>query len=679
MDGGHDLAPELRGGVAAEVDALGRVETGPDHGHVIRRAAGEPAVLVIAGGAGLAGHGHAVKPGLLAGALFDALLHHPGHAVGGIGGEGVDGLGLVVEHDVALRVGHHGVGAALGKHAVVHEGAVGGGHLAHGDAVGQLAEGHGGVGRVVRHQAGEAEALGQVIVGGLRRELVDDLGGHGVERPLERGVDRDQAVVFIAVVVGIPVGAAQVDVGRVVDGGVRGDEPLVDGRGVGGQRLDGRAGGAGRAAVVEAVHGDGDRAVELKAAGLLADAALQRQDAPVVGVHDDDGALQLLGAAGAGEVGGVLVNGVRDRLDVGVLAAVDLIARVEQQGARGLLADALGLHEIPHHVVDDDFFVVGIDLVAVLAARGIGEDQLFGHRVLPGLVVDVALLVHLAQDDLLPLLVVLLVIEGIVVSGLVGDADDGGRLGQRQLRHVLAEVGVRRRLHAVAALSEVHGVEIPFHDLLLVVLLLQLQRAEDLGQLALDRDLVLAGQVLDELLGDGGAAGAGLHAGEHLHEGTGGAVPVHALVLVEALVLDGDQRLLHIFGDLVDIRPDALVVAHQGLELLPLAGGVLVPDGAGLGELVVLQRQVHVRGQEVLHIVGEDAGEQEPRDQQNQQEGAEHLKDGADDGRGDVHREAGGLEGHAQPLGRTGVLFILFHRVRCTSSAFLSMDKAETV
>ena len=142
----------------------------------------------------------------------------------------------------------------------------------------------------------------------------------------------------------------------------------------------------------------------------------------------------------------------------------------------------------------------------------------------------------------------------------------------------------------------------------------------------------MAGQVLDELLGDGGAAVTGLHLGEHFDEGGGGAEPVHAFVLIKALILDGHQGLLHIFGDVLIVDPDALGLVGQRDQLLIFAGGVLIPDGTGLAELIVLQGEVHLRGQEVLDVVGEDTGEQQPRDQQDQHEGAEDLENRADHG-----------------------------------------------
>ena len=260
-----------------------------------------------------------------------------------------------------------------------------------------------------------------------------------------------------------------------------------------------------------------------------------------------------------------------------------------------------------------------------------GEDKLLFYGLTVLGIVDIALLVHLAQDRLLTLLIVLPVIEGVVIRRQIRDADDRGALGKRQLGNVLTEIGLRCGLYAEAALTEVHGVEVPFHDLLLVVLLLKLQRGEYLRELALDRDLFLTGQVLYELLGDGRAAVAALAAGEDRDERTGRAVPVNALVLIEALILDGHQRLFHVPRDLIVIDPYAVLLAGERGELTPLTDGVLIPDRARLVELEVLERKVEVRGQAGLDIVGKDAGEHHPRhkeDEQHRPRCLEHRADG---------------------------------------------------
>ena len=533
---------------------------------------------------------------------------------------------------------------------MIDEGAVGLGHLAHGDAVGELAEGHGGVADVVfvagGHEARKAKALREIVDGGLRAvgQDIHKLRGDGVARPFERVGDAEHAVVAVVVVARIPACAAQVDAAAVIDEGVRRDEPLVDGRGIGGQGLDGRAGRAHGAAVAEAVDRDGHGAVELKAARLDSDAAREREDTPVVGIHDDDGALELLAGAGF-EVGQIRIDRIDHGLEIRVDAAVDLVAAVVEQGARRVIADALELHEIAQHVVDDDLFIIAVGAGDDgLAAGGAFEDQLLGAGGLVGFVVDVLLLVHLAQDRLLPALVVLFVIEGIVVGRHVGDADDRGGFGEREILDVLAEIGLCRGLHAVAALTEVDRVQVPLHDLLLVVLLLELQRAEDFTQLALDRHLVASGQVFDELLRDCRAAEVRLHLGEHLDEGAGGTVPVYALVLVKALVLNGDEGVLHIFGDILIIDPDALILPGERDELLIVPGGVLIPDRTRFAELIVLEGEIHLRGAKVLDVVGKDAGEEQPGDEQHQQDRTEELEHAAHDRGGRVHGEAGGLE-----------------------------------
>ena len=89
------------------------------------------------------------------------------------------------------------------------------------------------------------------------------------------------------------------------------------------------------------------------------------------------------------------------------------------------------------------------------------------------------------------LAVVLLADIGIVERGIVRDSDEAGALGRRQVGDLLAKVDARRTLDTVAALTEVDRVEIPLHDLGLRIALFDLQGAEDLLYLAVDRDLIL--------------------------------------------------------------------------------------------------------------------------------------------------------------------------------------------
>ena len=533
MEGRHDLLPQLGSRVAADLYSLLLVVAGPHGGHIVGGAAYEPTVHILAGAAGLAGHGDAPQGGLGAGAVLHGVLQQIGEGIGGVGLESLYGAGGIVDDDAALAVGKHGVGAAVGEDTVVDDGAVGLGHLPHGAAVIELTQGHGGVGDVVlRDEAGKAQMVDQIVVGGLGtlRQDIHYLGSNGVDGVLQGGVNGDQAHIAAAVVGGQPVDAVEHHVGGVHDRGLRGDEAQVDGRAVSGQGLDGGAGGP---------LGAGGP-VQTEVDGLFSHAAAETQDAPVIGVHDDDGALELLVAApGVGYGFQVGVDGVDIVLDVYIQAGVDIVAAVIQQGLGGVLADALELHQVLDHIVDDHLGIVGVDGLGILLPGAAGEDQFLRHCVLVLLVVDVTLLVHLPEYGLLAVLVVLLVIEGVVIGGQVGDAHDGGALGQGQVLGVLAEVGLGGHLNAVGALPEVDGVEIPLHYLLLVITLLQLKGSEYFRELALDGDVVLAGKVLYQLLGDGGTAVAGVHFGEHGDEGAGSAVPVHALVLIKAFVFNG--------------------------------------------------------------------------------------------------------------------------------------------
>ena len=127
-----------------------------------------------------------------------------------------------------------------------------------------------------------------------------------------------------------------------------------------------------------------------------------------------------------------------------------------------------------------------------------------------------------------------------------------------------AEVDPRGRLDPVRAVAEVDGVEVLGEDLALGPLAREVVRERRLAQLLEHGPVVLRLQrVLDELLRDGGAAlrtRAQLHVGE---QRAGHAAQVDALVLVEALVLDRDDRVLHRRRDLVGGDEDAVLVVGQ--------------------------------------------------------------------------------------------------------------------
>jgi hypothetical protein len=76
--------------------------------------------------------------------------------------------------------------------------------------------------------------------------------------------------------------------------------------------------------------------------------------------------------------------------------------------------------------------------------------------------------------------------------------------------------------------------------------------------------------VLDELLGDGRAALDRLAAHHVLDEGAADAADVDARVLVEAAVLDGDDRIAHVGRDVPVAHEHAALVVGQDAKRLPL-------------------------------------------------------------------------------------------------------------
>ena len=153
-----------------------------------------------------------------------------------------------------------------------------------------------------------------------------------------------------------------------------------------------------------------------------------------------------------------------------------------------------------------------------------------------------------------------------VVDGrIVGQAGQDGAFRQVELRNILAEVAVRRRLHTVAVVAEEDGVQIHDEDAVLVVdLLFERKGTENLVYLALDGIILFFGDVLDELLRDGRAAV--LVAAEHpALDCAERAPPVYTVVLVEAFVLDGNNGVLEIVRNFVAVDPFAVLSTLDGL------------------------------------------------------------------------------------------------------------------
>ena len=149
--------------------------------------------------------------------------------------------------------------------------------------------------------------------------------------------------------------------------------------------------------------------------------------------------------------------------------------------------------------------------------------------------------------------------ERVVAARRLRQSGQQRGLRDRQVGRPAAEVDLRGGLRAVREVAVRDGVEVLLEDPLLGVLLLELLGHQRLVQLALQRHLArdLREDVADQLLGQRGAALLDLAGLEVLDGGAADGLPVDAVVLVEAAVLDRDGGLRQPRRDLRRAAPAA--------------------------------------------------------------------------------------------------------------------------
>ena len=181
------------------------------------------------------------------------------------------------------------------------------------------------------------------------------------------------------------------------------------------------------------------------------------------------------------------------------------------------------------------------------------------------------------------------------------------RLGQIDVAGGLAEIILRRRLHAERAAAHVGAIEIEAEDLFLGQMVFEPEREIGFLDLARDRALVGQEQVLGELLGDRGAA---------LHDAAGVRVDgeraqradhVDAEVAEEAPILGGEHRLDEMVGQFVE--RDRVVV----LDAAP-------PD---FDAVTIEERHRQVRALQPILVAGVPERRQRQREGENQADEAD--------------------------------------------------------
>ena len=270
---------------------------------------------------------------------------------------------------------------------------------------------------------------------------------------------------------------------------------------------------------------------------------------------------------------------------------------------------AVRLHQLEDVVPpDDDLAVVGDDQLELLA---------------------VLLVLFRVEADLLG------VLHEVEARRRLRDPGEDRVLRERQLADRLAEVAVRRGLHAVGVVAVEAVVQVGGDDRLFAVLtgigLGELGGLDDLAQLALVRlalECPLGEQaVAHELLGD--RRGAARPAGDGVEAGREDADRVEARVRPELLVLDRGRRIEHLVGDVAE-RDDLAAERAEPGEL-DLAGAVV--DDRGLLEVELVEDLLGIgqaRGVLVVHAHGKHHAHEPGEERQGDDDDGDRNEDPAD-------------------------------------------------
>ena len=276
---------------------------------------------------------------------------------------------------------------------------------------------------------------------------------------------------------------------------------------------------------------------------------------------------------------------------------------------------------------------IGEPGVAGRAGRVLGGARFFGQGDSLGLggvelgLGDIPLGVHLIQHMVAALDELLGVRGGVVLRRVLRDGGERRALGQGQILDMLAEILDGAGLHTVDDAGQRDRVQVRLKDGLLAVLVVQTQRTEDLAHLTHVVLLVIAGQVLDELLlqrGRTAVRAPDAVAGESVQRRADGALEVDAGLGAEVFVLDGDDRVLQILRHGGELAPDTVLVAGERGVLV----AVDVVDDRRLAVFLVVQIEGLAVIRRDLHNIH---GQQHAAHAGRHNAQAEHTADEAED------------------------------------------------
>ncbi len=213
------------------------------------------------------------------------------------------------------------------------------------------------------------------------------------------------------------------------------------------------------------------------------------------------------------------------------------------EGAHALLL------RLPHHIVHEG--------EAPVAPYGLGDLHRLRLRLFQLLRRDGAVIGHALEHVIEPPLHALRIAIRVEISGPLDHGGEHGALRDGQVLGRFIEIALGRHLDAPHATAEIDRVEIELEDLVLAVGALDAGGEHDLAQLPLEIDPASDQEILGDLLGDGRAALRAPRIGEVADQRPDHAALIDAAMLVEALVLGGDEGLAHHGRDILERHPDA--------------------------------------------------------------------------------------------------------------------------
>ena len=636
------------------------VVSGPDSGSVVRGEAREHQVRVIVCGTGFSGNSHAVDLAGGSGTSFHNVFHRAGQQICGALTEDLGTLTVgVVEDHIAVTVCHFGVQDRLVVGSSVGDCRVGAGQFQIADTVGQTAEGDGLMTALGWQKLRKSEFC-QIIVSCLRCDLRQDFDRRNIVGMYDCFAYGYVSVVSAVCVA--DRSAVLIGVWLVLDHRGKGDRSGIQRRTVSGKWFERRsrltvtvrravqrqAGSLLSETSDECLYitgglvDDGHACLRLhgKISPFGSDRVALGQNGSFISIDIALGlflrikqkvkfriviaeeklhhflAVILNRSIGMGDgqrpvqshlgirrvIVRILEFFIQYGLDPGVLCGIDMqtaaVNRILRLDFRITLLD----HQVVDHLGDD--FVIKIGIRGFLFLKlTLHLDPLINviiERFLIFRLGDIALFQHIVQHTVPAFLIVFRMGSRIIPCRCLRDRGEHRAFGKVQILGILAEISLGCRLDAVAAASEIDGIQVIFKNNAFCVFSLLRQIFFQLERQILFLELtpetfqrvfvhpVCEYIVFQKLLGDGTGALCEVKAICNTYDSSPqDTAGVYSVMLIETFVFDRHDRVLHVQRDLVDGNRNTVSAgAGQLLKLI----AVRVVDKRGVSE----RHDIHV-------------------------------------------------------------------------------------